>query len=195
MDDYEINRRRRGQKVSDHGLTGTPENIVWQSMRQRCRNPKHAQYKNYGGRGIKVCARWDSFPAFLEDMGPRPEGATLERLDVNGDYCPDNCVWADWKTQHRNKRGTIYVRLNGETRPMTEWCERFGVKYHTTYRRARILHWPKSRWFEPPRGIGPEKDAEILALLDQGMSQRDVAAAASVSQGYVSIVKRRNRSG
>ena len=77
---------------------------AWRSMRKRCNNPNNRAYPNYGGRGITICDRWDSFPNFYEDMGPCPPGLTLERRDTNGNYEPTNCYWADRTTQNRNRR-------------------------------------------------------------------------------------------
>ena len=77
----------------------------WDNMKQRCYNPKRKEYANYGGRGIEVCESWrNSFVSFFEDMGERPDGYTLDRIDVNGNYEPGNCRWVDWKTQATNKR-------------------------------------------------------------------------------------------
>lgn len=99
-----------------HGLTKrgmkiTKEYRAWGSMNNRCSNPRHKQFDNYGGRGIKVCERWKSFEVFLADMGTSNPGTTLERIDNNLGYCKDNCKWATITEQNRNKRG---VKLNME---------------------------------------------------------------------------------
>lgn len=81
----------------------------WTHMLSRCRNPKEKQYKDYGGRGIRVCNRWHDFQNFLADMGEKPKGKSLDRIDVDGNYEPQNCRWADAKTQRRNQRKKIFV--------------------------------------------------------------------------------------
>ena len=84
-----------------------PEYGPWREMRKRCLNPQAYRYPNYGGRGIRICERWDSFANFLADMGPRPSlRHSIERVDNDGNYEPSNCVWADQRTQCRNKRST-----------------------------------------------------------------------------------------
>ena len=89
-----------------HGMTGTLEHTSWDQMRQRCMNPKHHAWKDYGGRGITVCSEWmNSFESFFRDMGRRPSVKySLDRIDNDGNYEPGNCRWADWATQNRNRR-------------------------------------------------------------------------------------------
>lgn len=87
-----------------HGMWGTRIHRIWGQMVARCRNPKHADYQNYGGRGIAVCERWLTFANFYADMGEKPEGLSLDRTDNDGNYEPGNCRWATSKEQHANMR-------------------------------------------------------------------------------------------
>jgi hypothetical protein len=84
-------------------LTDTIEHRAWARIRRRCNSPSYHNYPRYGGRGIKVCARWDNFENFLADMGPRPDGMTLDRINNDGDYEPSNCRWATMKQQNMNR--------------------------------------------------------------------------------------------
>lgn len=113
-----------------HSLTGTKVYTTWSRMFARCENPKTLNYPKYGGRGIRVCERWHTFENFLEDMGKPPSDQhSLDRIDNNGNYEPDNCRWATTKEQIRNRSITRLFDLNGESRPLGEWCERHGANY------------------------------------------------------------------
>ncbi len=112
---------------------------VWKSLRQRCNNPKHASYYNYGGRGITICEEWNkSFQSFydwayangysLEHQKDEVKKLTIDRIDVNGNYEPNNCRWVDRKTQARNTRITKFITFKGQTKPIVEWCEIYGIK-------------------------------------------------------------------
>lgn len=100
----------------------------WQQMLARCTDENVVQYQDYGGRGIKVCERWrHSFPNFLADMGERPDGHSLDRIDNEGNYEPGNCRWATRTEQNRNSRRNVLLTHNGETMPISAWAERLGV--------------------------------------------------------------------
>jgi hypothetical protein len=103
---------------------------IWKQMRQRCHNPNHPYYASYGGRGIQVCERWrESFSAFVEDMGPRPsEAYSLDRIDNNGDYEPNNCRWATKQEQSKNRSGRRLLTARGETKMISEWAAELGVR-------------------------------------------------------------------
>lgn len=112
-----------------HGKTDTSEFRIWKAMRQRCENVKSKSYPNYGGRGIKVNPDWQDFSTFYKDMGVRPEGYSIERVNNDGDYCKENCVWADRKTQQLNTRRNRHLTYNGETKTIREWSDAIGLDY------------------------------------------------------------------
>lgn len=132
-----------------HSYTRTYK--TWQHMVQRCYNPNDSAYKNYGGRGIKVCETWLKFEGFLQDMGERPPDMSLDRVDNNGDYCKENCRWANAKEQNRN-RGEYnkLITINGITKCLAEWCE----IYHINFQKA---------WYRLNNKWTPEEALELTA--------------------------------
>lgn len=119
-----------------HGLSKTTEYRTWNAMLQRCQNPKNTAFNRYGGRGIIVCDRWQLFENFYADMGPRPSPKhSIDRINNDGDYEPDNCRWATPHEQARNKRGNYLVEWRGEIKCLTEWSEVVGLTCDTIKRR------------------------------------------------------------
>ncbi len=123
--------------LTKHGYAKTPEYKCWVGIKNRCYNNKSTQYQGYGSRGIKVSKEWiDSFPDFLVDMGRRPSSKhSIDRIDVNGDYCFENCRWATLEQQANNKRNTIYLTWNNKTVSMEEWAKLLSISYNTLYYR------------------------------------------------------------
>ena len=128
-------RKEKGPGNKRHGLADTKTHMTWMSMRQRCSNPNNPAYKNYGGRGIGVDPRWESFEAFLEDMGEAPENLTLERIDNDKGYGPDNCRWATRAEQGRNTRKCRLLTHKGETKTLKEWAIEYGINHQTLSKR------------------------------------------------------------
>ncbi len=119
-----------------HGMCYTRSYRTWQSMINRCRNPNVPGYRDYGARDICVCARWlECFENFHADMGDKPENMTLERIDNDGDYCPENCRWATQSEQNRNRRKTIRVEWQGRKVSLAQLCEEMGLDYDRAFTR------------------------------------------------------------
>lgn len=118
----------------DHELYST-----WKSMLSRCNNPNVSSYKYYGGKGVTVCERWsypgDGFLNFIEDMGERPKGTTLDRIDVNGNYCKDNCRWASSEIQSTNRTDNVYIEYKGMLFTESQFAKEFGLKRTTVQTR------------------------------------------------------------
>lgn len=131
---------KRAAALTTHGMGDSTENIIWHNMRNRCNNTHNHAYQDYGGRGIKVCPEWDaSFEAFYRDMGLRPSPLhTLDRIDNNKGYSPDNCRWATWKEQQNNRRGNRHLEFRGEIKTCAEWSKEIGISPATLCKR---LEW------------------------------------------------------
>jgi hypothetical protein len=121
-----------GKANKTHGMTLTPTYQVWHAMKQRCLNPKHRAWKNYGGRGVTVCQTWiDSFDAFLSDMGEKPNGCSLDRIDNDGNYCPSNCRWATSTIQANNRRTNVHFNFKGKDMTLSELARLSGKSIQT----------------------------------------------------------------
>lgn len=111
----------------------------WQDMKSRCANPSNRNWANYGGRGITVCERWLCYENFLADMGEKPDGFSIDRVDVNGNYEPGNCRWIPIEQQASNTRRTLYVMVEGKRRNLREVCVERGLNYRTVQSRINRL--------------------------------------------------------
>lgn len=115
---------------------------VWKDMRRRCNNPNRPEFKDYGGRGIAVCAEWFSYEQFHKDMGERPtKQHSIDRIDNNGDYEPINCRWANRKEQANNRRSNRTITIDGVTKNLTQWIEHYNLKPSTVRQRYYSYGW------------------------------------------------------
>lgn len=129
----------------------SPEYRVWCGMMARCENEGGKDFHRYGARGVRVCDRWKDFANFIADMGPRPKGTSIDRIDNSKGYEPGNCRWADEKTQQRNKTTVHWVEFRGEKISLPELAERFGLKNDTLYQRY-VAGWDLEKAVtKPPR--------------------------------------------
>jgi len=111
---------------------------IWQGMKARCLNPNNKHYANYGARGIKICNNWiNDFNQFVHDMGERPQGYSIDRINNDGDYSPNNCKWSTKKEQQRNRRITRYVTIEGVKYLVCEIAEKYDFKWDTIVQRAK----------------------------------------------------------
>lgn len=146
-------------KRERHGLTHTPEHRIWSDLRNRCNNPLNHAYSDYGGRGIKVDPRWDRFTAFLADMGPRPSPKhSIDRIDCNGPYSPENCRWATRLEQANNKRNNTRLTMGEKTQTIAMWARDTGLSEDVIEMRLRVCKWGIERALTTPhRGWGPRR--------------------------------------
>lgn len=149
-----------------HGMSDSPEYKVWNNMYSRCNNPNHPRYKDWGGRGIKMCEKWMSFEGFFEDMGRRPsDDSTIERIDNNKGYSKDNCRWATTKEQARNRRSNVLITYSEISETATDWAERLGVRRGTFLGRLS-RGWTIEEAIEGKRWSTPRKRQATLRHMD-----------------------------
>ena len=139
------NKRR-----TKHGLCNTKTYRAWIAMRSRCENPSNKRYHRYGARGIQVCAQWQTFEAFYADMGEAPVGASLDRINNDGNYEPGNCRWAMPKQQQNNMSTNRTYTHDGKTQTLAQWARELGIAYH-------VLHYRLNHGWEPPLLFSTEK--------------------------------------
>lgn len=133
------NKRR-----TKHGLCNTKVYRAWVTMRSRCEDTNNKRYHRYGGRGIQVCDRWQSFEMFYADMGDAPEGASLDRINNDGNYEPGNCRWATPKQQQNNTSNNRTYTHDGKTQTLAQWARDLGIAYH-------VLRYRLNKGWQPPK--------------------------------------------
>jgi hypothetical protein len=129
-------------------MCGTATYRVWRHMHTRCENPKCDDFKDYGGRGISVCERWQKFEHFYADMGRKPDNHSIDRIDTNGNYEPGNCRWASLTEQANNKRSNVLIEHAGKALTLPAWARELGLNYCSLYTRYQ-------RGERPPRLLRP----------------------------------------
>jgi hypothetical protein len=177
------------------------EERSYQAMLQRCYNPRCAEFKNYGGRGLRVCDRWiGSFELFYEDMGVRPAQTSIDRIDNDDGYYKENCRWASQKQQCRNTRRNSIVEYDGITKTVVEWSEETGIAQNTiTYRLRRGWSTGEALGMEErvrPRSyakIQPEDAEEMFRALSGGMSQGEYGRIVGLHSSQVSRMCKKYR--
>lgn len=152
------------QRMSTHKLSEVPEYQIYHGMKQRCCNPDNTVYRNYGGRGITVCERWiNSFESFYSDMGPRPSRKhSIDRIDNNGSYCPENCRWTTVDVQLFNRRTTLFLTYKGVTKPIREWCYQLNMRLETLKSRLR-RGWDAEKIINQPIDIKSRKKSSLAS--------------------------------
>lgn len=162
---------------------------VWHEIFTRCYNKNSKDYKYYGKKGVTVCDRWSikggqGFRNFVKDMGERPNGYTLDRIDRNKNYCPENCRWATPLEQAKNRGIATSITYNGETLSVTEWAERLKVNREVLYHRLNYFGWDAKRTLETPISTTPSKRGPKIKVQynDQELSVADIAKLCNVSK-------------
>ena len=155
--------RRKADGMARSALYG-----VWATMHQRCKNPAVRGYKFYGARGITVCERWSKFEHFWEDMGPRPPGLSLDRIDHNGPYAPENCRWLSTKGQCRNTRANVFMEFNGKRQCATDWAKETGASVSMILRRLK-RGWPVEAALSVPAGTRycPQQEDALRTVVEK----------------------------
>lgn len=161
--------------MKTHGMSNAKLYRKWSAMRQRCLNPNDKEFKNYGGRGIKVCPQWLNFIVFAKwakESGYK-DGLTLERIDVNGDYCPENCTWATLKQQMNNKRNNVIIKTESGFMTLAEFSRKRGLSYSTVQMRlCRGIDLNKPLNYDHRQVI--RDDGKVYATIAQAAKENGV---------------------
>lgn len=128
-----------GDRLTTHGMSKTQTYKSWSAMKDRCYQKSHKEYQRYGARGITVCKRWrDSFEYFFKDMGERPPGHSIDRININKGYSPSNCIWSTSEQQANNRRNNRIIKFESEVMTLARWAKKTGIKYGTLHSRLKM---------------------------------------------------------
>ena len=182
-----------------HGKHGCKLYGVWKSMRQRCNNEKQSDYKWYGGRGIAVCEKWNDFKAFYDwaMTAGYKEGLTIDRIDDDGNYSPDNCRWITIQEQQQNKRNVRKITLYNETHTITEWSKISGICRGTISDRL-LKGWNEEDAIFKPLAFGEEhqeimqkRDLKIIEKIKSRIPLKDIAKEFGLSSSNIQFIKKK----
>lgn len=181
-----------------HEMTGTPAYVSWAAMKTRCNNKNHKDSNRYTNRGISYCDAWETFEGFYADMGDRPEGMTLDRIDVDGDYTPENCRWATQKEQQQNKSTNVWIEYDGKRMVLSDWASHLDMPVETLRHRlcktddikdAFYGNWSNRTAHYGTENVNakltPEAVIEIRNRIAAGEKQKDVAKAFGVHRDTI----------
>lgn len=158
-----LHRERLATSCLSHGLSNSRSYGTWGDMIRRCRDENNPQYESYGGRGISVCERWlSSVENFFADMGERPEGMKIDRIDNDGNYEPGNCRWATQATQSFNRRNTLRIEVDGVIMNTAEIVKKYGVPYQVLTRRLR-WGWTGDQAAKTPWGVQERRAGRVVS--------------------------------
>lgn len=157
-----FNAEEARKRSTKHNQCFSSTYVIWQNMKSRCLNPKNKAYHNYGGRGIFVCPEWvNSFEQFLGDMGDRPDGLVLDRINNNDGYYKENCRWVTYSENNRNKRNSIILEHDGTKQSIKTWSEKTGINHGTLTSRLRRNKWTITRLLNEQPFIGKNQTYKV----------------------------------
>lgn len=147
-----LNSKRFRKMITKHGMANTRIYNIWQNIKRRCRNKNHPRYKDYGKRGIDICNEWEDFNEFYQwaITNGYQDNLTIERIDNDKGYSPDNCRWITMNEQQFNKRTTHYLTYKGVTKTLTEWAKIKNMRVQTLASRINRFHWSVEKALETP---------------------------------------------
>ena len=171
-----------------HGMSRTSEHNTWKQIKQRCSNPNHKAFSRYGGKGITMCERWESFENFYADMGPKPTAShSVDRIDGSKGYSKDNCRWATPKEQSQNRDFVRMITFQGETLCLTDWAEKVGIDFKTLHSRL-TCGWSEELALTTPI---QKQNTDLVTFKGETLCLKELASKSGIN--YNAVHKRIKR--